>query len=140
MGKSSGGTRTSASNNPRGMGGGRIIISEPNGWGLVRVSGKDIDDIRAIGMSDYTVGGLMRERYGDIQNGGGDVNGVNVYDFEADAGEGIIKNYVREWAQGARLLKKYWDTHDDADRRAYNEWVEEYRLRTRRMNHPEEFD
>ena len=88
---------------------------------------------------------LVEERTGSIRSGGG-------YSGErgADAEYSIIfrdgtsvpqmREYMEGMSEGAKLLNNFYQSNSDADRRAYNNWAEEYRLKTQRMNHPEDFD
>ena len=89
---------------------------------------------------DTYVEAPITERWGDIRNGSGTFDGQQTYSFKSSAGNVVIKEYIKDWAEGARLLQEYNSTQSNEARAAYNQWVEEYRLKTRRMNHPEEFD
>ena len=149
MGKSSGGTRSSSSGSPRGMRGGRKINGWTLGtdtWGSPRLTAKGADAEIIYSMLSTPVERLVEERTGSIRSGGG-WSGDRA---QGDAEFSIIfrdgtqtwqmREYMEGMSEGAKLLNNFYKSGSDADRRAYNNWAEEYRLKTPRMNHPEDFD
>ena len=143
MAKTKGTTRSSSASAPNGIQRSTETATQVNGinfspinsWGQYYVSGKAVDDIRRLGIEDFSVGRIIAERYGDIQNGGGDSG----YGFVASAGRETIANYVKDWAEGARLLYKYRRAVAEDDEpgirvgeQNYREWEEAYRRETQR--------
>jgi len=148
MGKGNGSTRASASNNSRGLGGGRSINGwnvTTDSWGSPALKAKGADAEIIYHMLSTPVERLVEERTGSIRSGGGysGERGTNA-EYSIIFRDGTTRAQMREYMEGmsvgAKLLNNFYESHSDADRRAYNDWAEEYRLKTRRMNHPEEFD